>query len=155
MEDVVANRLVVDDASVLVVDDSRVSAMKLAKAMTSLGHRVETVFDGRSAVDLIRNRSFDVILLDIVMPEMDGYEVLALLKSDPDLRDLPVIVISALEDEAGSVARALELGAEDFLPKDFDLAILKARLKSSLIKKRYRDRELEYLHDVETLTKAA
>ncbi len=155
MEEVVANRLVVDDASVLVVDDSRVSAMKLAKAMTALGHRVETVFDGRSAVDLIRNRSFDVILLDIVMPEMDGYEVLALLKSDPDLRDLPVIVISALEDEAGSVARALELGAEDFLPKDFDLAILKARLKSSLIKKRYRDRELEYLHDVETLTKAA
>ena len=142
-------------ASVLVVDDSRVSARKLALAVRALDHEVETASDGRTALDLLRNRPFDAVLLDIVMPGMDGYAVLDELKSDAVLRDLPVIVVSSLEDEAGSVVRAIELGAEDFLPKQFDPAILRARLHSSLARKRFRDRELAYFRDVEQLTRAA
>lgn len=144
-----------DTASIIVIDDNRLSTRKLALAMSALGHNVQTAFDGVSALELIQRRRFDIILLDIEMPEMNGYDVLRVLKADAEQRDIPVIVISALEGDTGSVARALELGAEDFLPKDFDISILKARLKSSLVKKRLRDRELEYLRDVESLTKAA
>ena len=142
-------------ASVLVVDDSRVSAAKLAMAMRALGHQTEMAGNGREALRLIEERSFDVILLDIVMPEMDGYDVLRALKADPALRDIPVIVISSLDDEIGSVAKAIEIGAEDFLPKSFEPAILKARLDASLARKRFRDRELGYLRDVRRLTGAA
>ncbi|TNE46676.1 MAG: response regulator [Sphingomonadales bacterium] len=145
----------VQSASILVVDDSRVSAMKLAKAMQSLGLRPETAANGAEALRRLREQSFDLVLLDIVMPEMDGYAVLKALKSDKALRDIPVIVISSLDDEIGSVARAIKLGAVDFLPKDFELEILKARLDSSLANKRFRDRELAYFRDVERLTQAA
>ncbi len=144
-----------DVATILVVDDSRVSATKLAKAMQTLGHRTETASNGVEALRRLREQNFEVILLDIVMPEMDGYAVLEALKGDESLRDIPVIVISSLDDEPGSVARAIELGAVDFLPKDFELAILKARLDSSLARKRFRDRELEYFRNVEQLTRAA
>lgn len=145
----------VDAAKILVVDDSRVSAMKLAKAMQALGHRPETVANGAEALRRLREHDFDLVLLDIVMPEMDGYAVLEALKGDKALRDIPVIVISSLEDEIGSVTRAIKLGALDFLPKDFELEILKARLDSSLASKRFRDRELAYFRDVEQLTEAA
>lgn len=142
-------------ADILVVDDSRLNALKLSKAMQALGHRAEMATDGQAALDLLRRRDFDLVLLDIVMPAMDGYQVLEKLKADAQLRELPVIVISSLEDEVGSVARALELGAEDFLPKDFEPAILKARLESCLGRKRLRDREIAYLQNVEELTRAA
>lgn len=144
-----------DAASVLVVDDSRLSAAKLAMAMRALGHRAEVVDNGAEALRRMRERPVDVVLLDIVMPGMDGYEVLRALKADSALRDVPVIVISSLDDEIGSVARAIELGAEDFLPKNFEPTILKARLDASLARKRFRDRELAYLRDVEKLTRAA
>lgn len=95
------------------------------------------------------------MLLDIVMPDVDGYDVLRAMKADADLREIPVIVVSALDDEIDSVVRALELGAEDFLPKDFEPAILKARLDASLARKRFRDRELDYIRAVRRLTRAA
>lgn len=142
-------------ATVLVVDDSRVSATKLAKAMRALGHRAETAANGAEALLRVRERPFDVILLDIVMPEMDGFAVLKALKENETLRDIPVIVVSSLDDEIGSVVRAIELGAEDFLPKDFEPTILKARLNASLARKRFRDRELAYFRDVDRLTRAA
>ncbi|TIV08922.1 MAG: response regulator, partial [Mesorhizobium sp.] len=98
---------------------------------------------------------FDLVLLDIMMPEMDGFEVLKRLKSSAKTRDLPVIVISALDEEMNSVVHAIELGAEDFLPKDFELALLKARVATCIEKKRLRDIEKEYLRQVTKLTRAA
>jgi CheY-like chemotaxis protein len=142
-------------ATILVVDDSRISATKLAMAMRALGHETETAADGAEALRRLHEKSFDLVLLDIVMPEMDGYAVLEKLKGDEALRDIPVIVVSALEDEIDSVVRAIELGAVDFLPKDFNPAILKARLDASLARKWFRDRELQYFRDVEQLTQAA
>lgn len=143
------------EASVLIVDDSRFSGRKLAKAVTALGHRAELVTGGAEALAILRTTSFDIMLLDIVMPEMDGYQVLSAMKSDAALREIPVIVVSSLDDEIDNVARAIELGAEDFLPKDFELAILKARINASLARKRFRDRELAYFRDIDTLTRAA
>lgn len=140
---------------ILIVDDNALSAKKLRLAMRTLGHEATIAHDGFAALAVLREHPFDVILLDIVMPRMDGYEVLRELKADPRLRDIPVIVISALEDEIESVARAIELGAVDFLPKQFVPSILKARLDSSLARKRFRDRELDYFRDVEQLTRAA
>ena len=140
---------------ILIVDDNALSAKKLRLAMRALGHEATVAHDGIAALEVLREHPVDVILLDIVMPRMDGYEVLGELKADPDLRDIPVIVISSLEDEIESVARAIELGAIDFLPKQFVPSILKARLDASLARKRFRDRELAYFRDVEQLTKAA
>ncbi|SDD54775.1 response regulator [Ruegeria marina] len=143
------------EASVLIVDDSRVSGRKLGKAVTALGHRTQLVTGGAEALAILRETTFDIVLLDIVMPEVDGYQVLSVMKADAALRDIPVIVISALDEEIDSVARAIELGAEDFLPKNFEPAILKARMNASLARKRFRDRELAYFRDIDTLTRAA
>lgn len=142
-------------ASVLVVDDDPLSARKLAMTVSALGHEVETARGGPQALERLRRGGIDVVLLDIVMPGMDGFEVLRQLGREGRLQDVPVIVVSALEEEVETVARALDLGAEDFLPKSYDLTILRARLGSTLTKKRYRDRELDYLRDVESLTRAA
>ena len=87
---------------------------------------------------------FDLVLLDILMPDINGYQVLEQMKSDPELRHIPVIMISAL-DEIDSVVRCIEIGAEDYLSKPFDPVLLKARLGASLEKKRLRDREVVYL----------
>lgn len=111
--------------------------------------------DGEAALAAVQAKTFDAILLDILMPGIDGFGVLEALKSDPSLRDIPVIVISALDDDAQSVVRAIENGAEDFLPKNFDPVLLRARLNASLAKKRFRDQELEYFRRVDRLTAAA
>lgn len=142
-------------SSVLVVDDHSTSRLKLSAAVRNLGMAVETADDGAKALDMLRRRPADAILLDIVMPVMDGFQVLAALKADPELSHIPVIVVSSMEDDTASVVRAIELGAEDFLPKDFDPVILRARLDSSLEKKRNRDREREFRQVVTRLTSAA
>lgn len=144
-----------EPALVLVVDDNSTNRLKMRMAVRHLGHAVDVAEDGAKALEALRARSYDAVLLDIVMPELDGFDVLHALKSDPDLTDIPVIVISALDDETQSVVRAIELGAEDFLPKDFDPVLLNARLGASLAKKRFRDQEREYLRRVEQLTEAA
>jgi sigma-B regulation protein RsbU (phosphoserine phosphatase) len=97
-----------------------------------------TANDGREALELLRSHSFDLVLLDIMMPQMDGYQVLEHLKGDAALRHLPVIMISAV-DEIESVIRCIELGAEDYLPKPFNATLLRARVGASLEKKRLRD----------------
>jgi DNA-binding response OmpR family regulator/drug/metabolite transporter (DMT)-like permease len=140
---------------ILIVDDSRTIRIKLKKSVEALGHKAEAVESGRAALDRLTVESFDLILLDIIMPGMDGFEVLKSLKSSSRTRDVPVIVISALDDEMGSVVKAIELGAEDFLPKDFELALLRARVGTCIEKKRLRDIETEYLRQVAKLTKAA
>lgn len=140
---------------ILVVDDNRLSGRKLAKASKALGHEAEVVNNGRDAINRLQITNFDVVLLDIVMPVMDGFAVLEEMKTDEKLRDIPVIVVSALEDEVGNVARAIELGAEDFLPKDFELAILQARINASLMRKRFREKELADFRDIKKLTHSA
>ncbi|MFD1196504.1 response regulator [Seohaeicola saemankumensis] len=145
----------IEPASVLIVDDSRVSGRKLAKAVSALGHRAKIAADGVEALAIMGQRPPDIVLLDIVMPDMDGYAVLSAMKADAALRDIPVIVVSSLDSEIDSVARAIELGAEDFLPKDFEPTILRARMNASLVRKRFRDRELAYFRDIDTLTQAA
>lgn len=142
-------------ASILIVDDSRVSGRKLSMAVKALGHKAEIAENGMQAMQRLAVERFDIVLLDIVMPEMDGYAVLSEMKANVDLRDIPVIVVSSLDDEIGSVARAIEMGAEDFLPKAFEQAILKARINASLVRKRLRDRELSYYRDMDRLTEAA
>ncbi|WP_294609324.1 response regulator [uncultured Roseovarius sp.] len=144
-----------DAACVLVVDDNALNRSKMRMAVRALGHNVNTASGGSEALQALRDGPYDAVLLDIVMPEVDGYEVLAGMQGDDALRDIPVIVISALEDETESVVRAIELGAEDFLPKSFDPVILRARLNASLSKKRFRDEERAMLAGLATLTEAA
>jgi signal transduction histidine kinase len=129
---------------ILVVDDNRMNRLTLMHGVQQLGHTVTVAESGSQALDMIHDQPVDAVLLDIVMPEMDGFEVLSRLKGDLELRDIPVIIISAL-DEMESAARAIELGAEDYLAKPFNSTLLRARLNASLEKKRYRDLERAYL----------
>lgn len=127
-------------ARVLVVDDNKVNRLLLARNLELQGHEVKIAENGRIALDMMRTESFDLVLLDMEMPEITGYDVLRLLQADPILRDLPVIVTSALEGEA-HIVRCLELGAEDVLRKPVNPAILRARIGSSLEKKSLRDQQ--------------
>ncbi|HVT42916.1 MAG TPA: response regulator [Thermoanaerobaculia bacterium] len=139
---------------VLVVDDNAVNRTMLARYLTREGHTSESAENGRIALEMIRNTSFDLILLDVEMPEMDGYELLATLKDDDRLRDIPVIMISAI-DEIENVVRCIEQGAEDYLPKPFNPVLLRARVGACLEKKRFRDQEVLYLEQVNRVAAAA
>ena len=127
-------------AYVLVVDDDSVNRLLLARSLEREGHRVATAEDGQKALENLRAESFDVVLLDVLMPKMDGFEVLAQMQADNDLRRIPVIMISALED-IESVVRGIELGADDYLPKPFNPVLLRARINAGLMKKRLNDLE--------------
>jgi signal transduction histidine kinase len=129
---------------ILVVDDNRMNRVKLSLSLEQQGHTVGLAEDGQQALDVLQHKPFDVVLLDIVMPGLDGYQVLERIKADPELRDIPVIVISAL-DETDSAVRCIEIGAEDYLPKPFNPVLLRARLNASLQKKNLRDLEKAYL----------
>lgn len=133
---------------ILVVDDHRTSRLKLLLGLKQQGHSVAEAEGGRQALTMLRDGAFDLVLLDILMPEMDGYEVLAEMKKDSTLRSVPVIVISA-QDEMESVVRGIELGAEDYLPKSFDPVLLKARIEACLEKKRLRDQEQAFLLELQ------
>jgi adenylate cyclase len=133
-------------AHVLVVDDDPVNRSLLARSLERQGHRHAMAENGRQALEMLRAAPFDVVLLDVIMPEIDGYDVLATIEADAGLRHIPVIMISALE-ELESVARCIELGADDYLPKPFDPVLLRARLNGSLTKKRLRDLERERVRE--------
>jgi signal transduction histidine kinase len=124
----------------LVVDDDATNRDVLSRRLERQGHRVRTANSGRDALQLLRESPFDVVLLDIMMPDMDGYEVLGRIKGDEALRHVPVIMISAI-DEVQSVVRCIDAGADDYLAKPFDPTLLRARIGASLEKKRGRDRE--------------
>jgi len=133
--------------SILVVDDDRVNRMLLERTLTRSGHVVRTAENGREGLALLRAEPTDVVLLDIVMPELDGVAVLDQIKGDADLREIPVIMISALDDFV-SVVRCIELGADDYLPKPFDPVLLEARINAGLNKRRLHDLERARVHDV-------
>src|SRR4051812_14840238 len=129
-------------ARLLVTDDNKVNRLLLSRSLELQGHRVATAENGRVALELLRRESFDLLLLDMEMPEMDGFQVLEHLVEDAQLRDLPVIVTSSLEGVA-NVVRCIELGADDYLHKPVNPVLLKARIDSSLEKKRLRDQQKE------------
>ena len=126
----------------LVVDDNRVNRLLLGRALEQLGHTVTFAENGREALEVLRQRRVDLVLLDIEMPEMNGYQVLEALAANPRLRDLPVVMMSSVE-EVDSVARCIEMGAEDYLFKPVNPVLLKARIGASLEKKRLRDQQRE------------
>ena len=134
---------------VLVVDDTAFNRRLLVRLLTSIGHETLEAEHGRGALERLRDPdgpAVDVVLLDIVMSEMDGYETLAALKADPALSDLPVIVISGV-DELESVVRCIRMGAADYLPKTVDPEILRARIEASMAGKRLHDLERQTLEE--------
>jgi sigma-B regulation protein RsbU (phosphoserine phosphatase) len=131
-----------NDPALLVVDDNEDNRYTLVERLKRHGYsNLTTANNGREALELLRARPFELVLLDVTMPEMNGYEVLECLKADKRLRHVPVIMISAV-DQVESVVRCIGLGAEDYLPKPFNPTLLRARVGASLEKKRLRD-ELE------------
>jgi sigma-B regulation protein RsbU (phosphoserine phosphatase) len=133
---------------VLVVDDTDVNRDLLARRLRALGHEVTIAENGRRALELLSERDFDLVLLDIMMPELDGYQVLERIHGDEDMRHVPVIMISAV-DEVESVVRCIELGAADYLPKPFNPVLLRARVGATLERKRLEDRERSHARDLE------
>ena len=131
-------------ARLLVADDNKVNRLLLSRNLELQGHSVAMAENGRLALEALRRESFDLLLLDMEMPEMDGFQVLEHLKQDLHLRDLPVIVTSSLEG-IDHIVRCIELGAEDYLPKPVNPVLLKARIGASLEKKRLRDQQKELM----------
>ena len=136
-----------DQGNVLVVDDNKINRELLLRRLKKQGHLVSAADNGSQALEMIRAKPFDLVLLDIMMPEMNGYQVLEAIKTDPELRYIPVIMISAVDD-IDSVVRCIELGAEDYLPKPFNPILLKARINACLEKKRLRDQEQAHLNQL-------
>lgn len=142
-------------AQILVVDDQKLASTKLALAVKALGHTALVASSGKQAMELLEQSAVDLILLDILMPEQDGIDVLGNLKAHPDFKNIPVIVISGLDDDTEPAIEAIRLGAEDFLPKSFEPVLLRARINSGLRKKLNRDQEIEELVQIRRLTDAA
>jgi adenylate cyclase len=129
-------------ASILIVDDTADNRELLCRRIEQQGHATTTAENGKLALELLAKQSFDLVLLDIMMPELTGFEVLERMKADERLKRIPVIVISALND-IESIVRCVQSGAEDYLFKPFNATLLKARVQACLEKKQWRDREHE------------
>jgi sigma-B regulation protein RsbU (phosphoserine phosphatase) len=129
-----------DEGAILVVDDDESSREMLARRLRRSGYTVSAIANGVQALALARRQKFDLVLLDMIMPGLDGFQVLAKFKADPALREIPVIMLSALDEENG-IARSIEMGAEDYLAKPFNPVFLRARIGACLEKKRLRDKE--------------
>ena len=139
----------------LIVDDVEDNLVALTMRLELSGYdNVSTASNGREALALMRERKFDLVLLDIMMPEMDGYQVLEEMKVDTELRDIPVIMISAVED-LDSVVRCIELGAADYLSKPFNPTLLKARLDTYVEKAQYKTQEAAFLERLQAEKKRA
>jgi adenylate cyclase len=133
----------------LVVDDNKVNRILLSRGLEQYGHTVEVAEDGRQALEMLKHGSYDLVLLDIEMPEMNGYQVLEACLQDSELRNLPVIMTSSL-DEIDSVVKCVELGAEDYLNKPVNPVLLRARVNASLEKKRLRDEQRKLIRTFAT-----
>ena len=131
-----------EKGDLLVVDDNRVNRLLVARTLEQFGHRIAFAENGRQALEVLRNRPADLVLLDIEMPEMNGYQTLEALRAEPKLRDIPVVMMSSV-DEVDSVAQCIEMGAEDYLFKPVNAVLLRARVAASLEKKRLRDQQRE------------
>jgi CheY-like chemotaxis protein len=132
---------------ILVVDDNEANRDLLARRLTRDGHRVALAENGAEALAAVAGQAFDLVLLDLMMPDISGYEVLGRLKADERTQELPVIMISAL-DEMDTIVRCIEAGAIDYLPKPFDPTLLRARIGSCLDNKLLRDRERQILSEL-------
>lgn len=141
-------------ASILVVDDDPINRMLLTRQLEREGHRVAAAENGLQALEALHVEPFDIVLLDVLMPALDGHETLAQIERDDKLRHIPVIMVSALED-IESVVSCIEMGAADYLPKPFDPVLLRARINGSLTKKRLHDLELDYIEQVGHVVEAA
>ncbi len=139
---------------ILIVDDEPFNIDTLEQELDDLGYATVSAANGRQALAQVAAEEPDLILLDIMMPEMDGFQVLSQLKAQAEWRDIPVIIISAMTD-LGSVVKGIKLGAEDYLAKPFNEVLLRALLEAGLAKKRLRDQEVDYLRQVDRLTAAA
>jgi class 3 adenylate cyclase/CheY-like chemotaxis protein len=135
---------------ILIIDDNRMNRRQLQVLLAQQGHQVQMAETGERGLEILNTHPIDVILLDLVMPGMDGFEVFDRLKHTPSLEHIPVIMISA-QDELTSIIRAIELGAADYLPRPFDPVLLKARINSSLASKQLRDLEQMHLRQVQDL----
>lgn len=133
---------------ILIVDDEPFNVDYVEQELQDAGYQTIAAENGQQALEMIRGDNPDLVLLDIMMPVMDGFEVLSRLQEKAETRDIPVIVISASND-LKSVVRGIQLGAEDYLPKPFEPALLKARISSSLEKKHLRDLQKLYLKSLE------
>ncbi|HBG75007.1 MAG: hypothetical protein A2X25_07100 [Chloroflexi bacterium GWB2_49_20] len=133
---------------ILIVDDEPLNLDYLEQEFEDLNYATITASNGKEALDKVHSESPDLVLLDIMMPVMDGFEVLSRLKADPATRDIPVIVISAMND-LQSVVNGIKLGADDYLPKPFEPTLLHARVSSSLERKHLRDLQQLYLKGLE------
>jgi adenylate cyclase len=142
---------VTDSGCILVVDDIEANRDLLSRRLTRDGHRVASVAGGQQALQALEDDEFDLVLLDLIMPDINGFDVLVRMKADERLRRIPVIMITALADTESAV-RCIEAGAEDYLPKPFDPILLRARINACLHKKRWRDREQKYLRRIEDET---
>jgi adenylate cyclase len=140
-----------ETGSILVVDDIEANRDLLSRRLTRDGHRVTSVAGGQQALQALADEEFDLVLLDLMMPDINGFDVLTRMKADERLRHVPVIMITGLA-ETESTIRCIEAGAEDYLPKPFDPVLLRARINSCLHKKRWRDREQKYLRRIEVET---
>lgn len=129
-----------EPARLLVVDDNKVNRMVLSRTLQQQGHMVETAENGQEGMEKLRTGSFDLVLLDIEMPVMNGFQVLEACLNDVDLRQIPIIMTSAM-DELDAVVKCVELGAEDYLTKPVNAIMLRARVNASLEKKRLRDEQ--------------
>ena len=129
-----------EPGQMLIVDDNRVNRLLLTRALEQNGHHVSNAENGKVAMEMLRAKPYDVLLLDIDMPEMNGFEVLEALLQDEELRYLPVIMTSA-SDELDRVVKCIEMGAEDYLVKPLNPVLLRARVNASLEKKRLRDEQ--------------
>jgi class 3 adenylate cyclase/CheY-like chemotaxis protein len=133
---------------ILVVDDNASNCDLLFRRLSHDGHQVARADSGRRALEIVEVEDFDLILLDLLMPDLNGFQVLQRLKADERLHDIPVIMISGLQD-VDSVIRCIETGAEDYLPKPFNPVLLRARINACLERKRWRDRERRYVERIE------
>jgi class 3 adenylate cyclase/AmiR/NasT family two-component response regulator len=138
----------VPDPALLVVDDNEDNRYTLSQQLNVQGYANITIAtNGHEALSVLRSKPFDLVLLDIMMPDLNGYEVLQHMRSSPQLRNIPVIMISAI-DELDSVVRCIELGAEDYLPKPFQPTLLRARVRASLERKRLHDQVVAQAADL-------
>ena len=133
----------------LVVDDNKVNRILLSRGLEQYGHKIETAENGKQALDMLKRNSYDLVLLDIEMPEMNGYQVLEACLQDNDLSNIPIIMTSSL-DEIDSVVKCVELGAEDYLNKPVNPILLRARVNASLEKKRLRDEQRKLIRTFAT-----
>ena len=136
------------DPALLVVDDNEDNRYVLSQQLNIQGYdNITIATNGHEALNNLRSKSFDLVLLDIMMPDLNGYEVLERMRSSPELRNIPVIMISGI-GELDSVVRCIELGAEDYLPKPFEPTLLRARVRATLERKRLHDQVVAQAADL-------